>query len=410
MDTLIIIYALMFFFGIYFLLTFVLLYFKHKNKLNDSPGITEEYSLSIIVPCYNAEKNISRTIENLLEVNYKKLQKIVVVDDCSTDNSYKIIKKYADKYAKLILVKTPKNTGCAAGAKNYGAKFVNTELIGFTDDDSLPEKDAVNRMIGFFDDKKVVAVTSRVLVKNKENFMEHFQDIDYEVIAWSRKIMDFIDCVYVTNGPLSIYRRTTFEKVGGFDPKNMTEDIELTWNLLSKGYKTKMAYTARVFTVVPDNLRIWINQRIRWNVGGLQTLFKYRKFFLKNTGNLFGFFVINYVFLSFALALFGLILFSRFLYLRFSPYIYSLPYFFKGYNPFLFFDFYLLLTVLLIWGIFFFVLSLLFHKLALKNSGLRKKSFLTIVIYSFVYRPLYIVPFILTAYKLLRRDIRWYTK
>ena len=410
MDAFVWVYAVMFFFGFYFLLIFVLLYSSHKEEINKDPEVTKEYSLSIVIPCYNAGENIARTISNLLKSDYKNLKKIIVVDDCSTDNSHEVIKKYAEKYEKIVLVKTPKNTGCAAGAKNYGAKFVRTELIGFTDDDSLPENDAISKMVGYFDEGKVAAVTSRVLVKNKKKFMGYFQNIDYLVIAWSRKILDFIGSVYVTNGPLSLYRMSSFREVGCFNEKNVTEDIELTWNLLSRGYKTKMAYTAKVLTIVPDKLNIRIKQRVRWNVGGIQTLHKYRKFFLKRTENLFGYFVINYVFLSFLLALFGMVLVSRFLYLSFSPYLFSFPYFFRGYNPFLFFEIDFSLSVMLLWGMFFLGLSILFHKLALKDSGLKKRNLFVILVYTFLYRPLYMIPFILAWYKIIRRDIGWYTK
>ena len=68
-------------------------------------------------------------------------------------------------------------------------------------------------------------------------------NFDYMVVAWSRKVLDFVDSVYVTNGPLSIYRADVIRKIGGFDTKNLTEDIEITWHLLSLGYKTRMSYS-----------------------------------------------------------------------------------------------------------------------------------------------------------------------
>jgi len=408
--TLIWVYSVMFFFGIYFLLLFVVLYMRNKEKLNEFPPITKEYSVSIVIPCFNAEKEIGETIKNLLKTKYSQLKQIIVVGDCSTDNSYNVIKEYADKYENVLLVKTPKNTGCAAGAKNYGAKFAETDLIGFSDDDSRPLSDAVEKMIGYFDEKKVAAVTSCVMVQNKKNFMERFQDIDYKVIAWSRKVMDFIGCVYVTNGPLSIYRRDAFEKVGRFDEKNMTEDIEVTWNLLSRGYETRMSYAAKVFTIVPKKLGVWIRQRVRWNVGGLQTLYKYRKTFLSKGENLFSNFVMSYVALSFILALFGFFLFLRYVYLRAGKYVLAIPYIFKGYNPFAFSEFYFPVTILFILGMAFLALSIYYHKIALKSFGSKGKGIWTILTYIFIYRPLYTIPLIASFYKLAKRDIGWYTK
>jgi len=195
-----------------------------------------------VVPCYNGEESIAKTIQALLDSDYKNLKKIIVVDDCSTDNSYEIIKKFAEKYSKVLAVKTPKNTGKAGGAKNYGAKFVNTDLIGFTDADSYPQESAIRKMIGFFDNEKTGAVTSMVLVKKREKLIEKLQAIEYKIIAFTRRLLGFVDAIYVTPGPLSIYRKSVFEEVGGFDEKNLTEDIEITWHLILKKYKLKCLF------------------------------------------------------------------------------------------------------------------------------------------------------------------------
>ena len=136
-------------------------------------------------------------------------------------------------------------------------------------------------MIGFFDDSKVGAVTSTVLVRNRNNFILKLQSIEYKVIKFSRKLLEFLDSIYVTPGPLAIYRKSAFDKVKGFDENNLTEDIEITWHLQLKGYKIKMSVPSRVYCVSPTRIKEWINQRNRWNIGGLQTVSKYRKNFLK---------------------------------------------------------------------------------------------------------------------------------
>ncbi len=305
MEFITIVFLVYTFIALYFFFLFILIYFQNKKEFFYYPKAKKNYSLSIIVPCYNEEKDIGGTIEALLNMGYKGLKKIIVVDDCSTDNSYEIIKKYARKYPKVMAAQTPKNTGNAAGAKNYGAQFVKTELIGFTDADSYPDKGSASKMVGFFNDLKVGVVTSTVLVKNRNKFIEKLQAIEYKVIKFSRKLLEFIDSIYVTPGPLAIYRRTAFEGVGGFDKDNLTEDIEITWNLQAHGWKVKMCVPSRVYTVAPDKVRIWFNQRNRWNMGGLQTIFKYRKHFFKKKGML-GLFILPFFVLSWLLGLFGL--------------------------------------------------------------------------------------------------------
>ncbi len=406
MKTITITYIIMFFFGIYFLLLFLLLHFKNWNKLYDYPPSKRFPTITFLVPAYNEEKSIGNTIKSLLNLTYPKdKKKIIIINDGSKDKTAEIIRGFVKKY-KNIKFLDKKNSG-KADSLNQALKLVNTELFAVTDADSYPEKEALIKMVGFFEqDEKIAAVTSRVLVKNKNNFIEKYQDLDYNVIAWTRKLLDYVDSVYVTNGPLSIYNTKAAKKLGGFDPKNMTEDIEITWHLLSKGYQTKMSYSAKVYTTVPSRIKQWINQRVRWNLGGLQTIYKYKKYALRE--NIFGYFVITYVTFSFILALIGIILLARFFWLKFSNYLFLSPYLLQGYNPLLFFkiDFYF--TILIIFGLSFLALSIVYYKLALRDS--EKRGIFGILIYAFVYRPLYTIPLLMSIYKLIKGEFGWYTK
>lgn len=409
MDWLITLYSIMFFFGIYFILLFVILHFQKGKYLYDYPKAKKFPSVSFITPAYNEEDSIIETLKSLLKVDYPEGKKeIIVINDGSTDKTKEVIEKFIKKHPEIIFL-DKKNSG-KADSLNKAINLAKGELVAVVDADSHPVKDSLKKMVGYFEeDEKMAAVTSKVLVKNKNNLMEKFQDIDYVVIAWTRKILDFIDCVYVTNGPLSVYRKSLVKKIGGFNTKVITEDIEITWNFLSKGYKTKMSYPAVAYTKVPSTLSAWINQRIRWNIGGLQTLDIYKKFIFRGK-NLFGYFVITYVSLSFILSFLGIFLLFRFLYFLLAPSLVSIPYLFQGYNPFIYLDFYFPFTILLILGLSFLGLSLIYHKIALKNSDLEKKGIITIFKYAFFYRALYMIPLIVSLYKMARGNIGWYTK
>ena len=281
MEPITVIYLAYSFIAFYFLFLFILTYIQNKKDIFSYPKSNKNYSLSLVVPCYNEGNTIEETIKSILNAGYKNLKKVIVVDDCSKDNSYEIIKKLAKKYPKVMAVQTPKNTGCAAGSKNYGAKFVDTELIGFSDGDSFIEKGSIDKMVGFFNDIKVASVTASVLVHNRNNFIEKLQAIEYKIIKFSRKLLEFFDSIYVTPGPLGIFRKSAFDKVGGFDEKNLTEDIEITWHFVKKGWGIEMSFPAIVYTVVPAKISDWFKQRVRWNVGGIQTIVKYNRTFLK---------------------------------------------------------------------------------------------------------------------------------
>ena len=147
----------------------------------------------------------------------------------------------------------------------------------------------------YFADEKVGGVTGAALVKNRNNMLEKCQAMEYVLIAWTRKSLDAVHSVFVTPGALSAYRKTALKDIGGgFDTKVMTEDIEIAWNLLRHKWKTRMAIRAKVFTSAPSKVKAWYNQRIRWNVGGFQTLVKHWHLIGKKEYNMFGVFVIPF--------------------------------------------------------------------------------------------------------------------
>lgn len=306
MEFLTIIFFFYSFIAMYFSFLFFIIYFKNRKKLFYYPPVNKEYEVSFIVPCYNEEESIGETIEKIMDVGYNNLKKIIVVDDCSKDFSFKIIKEYEKKYPEIVLaVQTPKNTGNAAGAKNYGSQFAKTELICFTDADSFPEKGALNKMVGFFDDKTVGAVTASVCVYNQNSFLERVQAVEYTLVKFTRKLLEFIDSIYVTPGPLALYRRSYFEEIGKFNEKNLTEDIEIAWRFLSKGYKVRMSLPAVVNSIVPNKIKDWKNQRLRWNFGGVQTILEYKKNIFN--GTMVGNFILPFFMLSWFLGISGLI-------------------------------------------------------------------------------------------------------
>lgn len=410
MNWLIIIYLIVFFFGFFFMLIFMILHYRYKSKLHYSPTLTKERPLiSFLVPAYNEEETIADTVKSLINLDYPNDKKeIVIINDGSKDKTLTIARSLEKDYSFIKVIDKP-NSG-KANSLNEAIKIIGGEFMAVVDADSSPRKDALIKMLGYFKDKNVGAVTSRVLVKNKKNYLEKFQIMDYSIIAWTRKLLDFVDSVYVTNGPFSIYKTSIIKKIGGFDPNNLTEDIEITWHILSEGYKTRMSYDSIVYTSVPNKIKEWIKQRVRWNLGGIQTIQKYRKSMFKNPENLFGYFVVPYVTSAFIFALIGFGLLMRYIWLKGSYQIISLFYSFKGYEYFKYFEFNFIFTLLIFFAIIFFALSIWYYKVGFKHSETGNKSVLKILAYSIIYRALYIIPLIIAIYKLIRGDIRWYTK
>lgn len=410
MDFLTGVYLFYSFLAFYFLFLFVFLYLGHRKELLHEPKLTKAYSLGCVIPCYNEGKNIGKTIDLIAKNGYKNLKKIVVVDDCSTDNSFSVMKKYEKKYPGFVYaVQTPKNTGNAAGSKNYGSKFIDTDLILFTDADSFPEKGSIEKMIGFFDEENTGAVTASVLVKNRSNILLRLQALEYIVIKFTRKLFEFVDSIYVTPGPLAMYRMKYFIEVGRFDEKNMTEDIEITWRILEKGYDVKMSLNSRVYTIAPEKFKPWFKQRIRWNMGGVQSILKHKNKFFKK--GILGFFVLPMFISAWIIGVLGIFLmiynFGKWALKSYVSTTYSI-----GANTAVLSarDIALNPDILFFFGIVLFVFGLMFTLFSIfhqKEKGFKNPRIIDIAVYTFFYLLTYPVILVMSVYKLIRGNVKW---
>ena len=410
-ETITVIYLFYIFISLYVLSLYIMIYISHRKDFFSYPQPKREYSLDMIVPCYNEGKTIEKTINALLNSDYKGLKKIIVVDDNSTDNSFEIIKNLAKNNPKIIAVRTPKNTGKASGSKNYGVKFATSELIGFSDGDSFPDEESISQMVGFFNESKVGAVTSSVLVSNDNNLLERFQAIEYRVIVFTRKLLGFVDGIYVTPGPLAIYKRSIFNEIGGFDENNLTEDIEITWNLVSRNYSIKMSPAAKVYTEVPSNIKSWLKQRQRWNIGGVQTIKKYRKSFLKK--GMLGSFILPFFVISWIVGISGLLILFYRLIQSIIVNILTAKYSIQNQAALLNLrNINLVPDVLFFFGALILLVSLIFTIVALKyttdDKKFKKIGLLSFLGYTFVYLIAYPINIIISVYKVIfKRKYSW---
>src|SRR3989338_913521 len=416
MKILPIVYLAYMFVSLYLFFFFIILYAKNRKELFSCPNAKKQYSVSVITPAYNKEDSIEGTIRAVLSSSYP-VKEMIVVNDFSKDRTREIVEKLAGIYPKLRLINNEKNLGKAASL-NKGIEAAKGELIAVVDSDSYPEKDAVGKMVGFFDDEKTGAVTSSILVKHQNIFIEKLQAMEYVIIAWTRKLLEYIDGVWATPGPLSIYRASVLKEIKGFDTANLTEDIEITWRIISIGYRARMCLPARVYSIAPKSSRIWLKQRIRWDIGGLQCISKYKKLFL--TKGMLGLFILPFFTISMFLGLLGLSIFAylsvRNLLQTFLFTKYSLV---AGTHLLALNELYITPTILNFFGVIFFGLGLFFTIFALNvmKEGRFKgfRNIFNLLLYILIYLTAYpsIMAYYLlkiAKYKIQGRKIGWGTK
>ncbi len=289
---------------LYVTVFFVLLTFIHKNKIKKPRRNTrnELPFISILLPAYNEEKYIRKCVLSVLSADYPKNRlELIVIDDGSTYRTYEVVNAIKDKRIRIF---RKENSGKAASL-NFGLKKTRGEIVATLDADSYIENDAIKKMIPYFEDEEVAAVTSAVKVKDgtKGGVLRMIQKIEYIFVIFTRKILSYIDAVPVTPGPLSMFRAEIFKKIGPFDEKSILEDQEIALRIQSHHYKIESAIDAEVYTEVPENLPDLVKQRIRWHRGGIRNNIKYLNMISPNYGD-FGIIIMPFTFIA-ILALVG---------------------------------------------------------------------------------------------------------
>jgi cellulose synthase/poly-beta-1,6-N-acetylglucosamine synthase-like glycosyltransferase len=240
---------------------------------------TPEYQprVAVLIPAYNEEKVIARTIRSVLMSNYKNIR-ILVIDDGSKDETYKIATEtYAEQIAAGRVTVLTKENGGKAEALNYALNFMDEEIYIGIDADGVIAHDAIARMIPHFANPHIGAVAGNAKVGNRVNLWTRWQALEYITSQnFERRALDLFDVVMVVPGAIGAWRTAAVRAGGGYHPDTVAEDADLTMNLLEQGYAVIYEDQALAFTEAPVNANGLARQRFRWSFGILQAVFKHR--------------------------------------------------------------------------------------------------------------------------------------
>ncbi len=304
--TILMVYFLLFFalyFEVFLLVNYVFETISNKkiqnNYLSDKNNLYP--SVTIIVPAWNEEKTIRKTLESLINLNYPndKLS-IIVVDDGSTDNTFNVAKSI--KNSKITVLK--KKNGGKHSALNYAMQFVNSEIVGSLDADSFVEKNSLQLLIAHFKNPEIAAVTAGIKANNTKGFLQSIQKTEYDMLIFIRKAFSLADSLFITPGPFSLFRKSILDKIGYWKHAHMTEDLEMGLRLQKNNYKIANEPKAIVYTNVPESPVALYKQRERWAYGFINNIFENKNLLLNpKYGNL-GILILPMAMLSSGLILF----------------------------------------------------------------------------------------------------------
>jgi len=123
-------------------------------------------SVSIVTPTYNSENFISETIQSILNQSYTNFE-LIVIDDCSKDNTVEIVKTFSEKDSRVNLIQLELNSG-AAVARNIGLENSKGRFIAFCDCDDIWFENKLEYQIRFMLEKSIpISFTSYQLINEK---------------------------------------------------------------------------------------------------------------------------------------------------------------------------------------------------------------------------------------------------
>lgn len=270
-----------YFFGI---ISYPIHYFQHKN-------ISYEPSVSIIIPCFNEEKKyLIECIKSACNVDYPN-KEVIVINDGSTDKDIvrtimELKKSYSFKAYGFY-----KNKG-KRSAMAFGIRHSKSEIIITVDSDSvLTTGDSIRELVKPLSNEKVGTVSGCIMVKNnKKSLMTRIQDARYWMAFYIEKAsQNPYNSVTCASGPFSAYRRKYLMEYLDewenqiFLGKKCTygDDRGLTTLMLKRGYEVKFSRDALLYTNVPETLKKFIKQQIRWKKSFIRENWYLSHFILK---------------------------------------------------------------------------------------------------------------------------------
>ena len=263
---------------------FILSFFSNKKKGELKPLSDSQLpKVTILIPAYNEEIGIIKTINSALGSNYPKDKfEVIVIDDGSKDKTLELAKSIKDNSLQIF----SKPNGGKASALNLGISKAKGEIIFTMDADTVIDKDSVKRMVQLFQEEDVVAVSPTMITTKPQTICQRVQYVEYLMGLFLRKVFSGIDSIYISPGAFSAYKKSFFEKYGGYKVGNITEDLEMSLRIQSNHFKIRNCPEAIAYTTPPRGFKELLIQRRRWYVGLIKNTIDYKHMFSRKYGDL----------------------------------------------------------------------------------------------------------------------------
>ena len=247
-----------------------------KERRIARPEIKADTFVSVLIPAFNEERVIERSIRQVLASERANIE-VIVIDDGSKDRTSAIVEEAfaGDPRVRLITLEN----GGKARALNHGLEVATSDIVVALDADTQFEPDTIARLARWFaTDERLAAVAGNAKVGNRINIVTKWQALEYITAQnLERRALARLGAMTVVPGAVGAWRKQALVDAGGFPPDTLAEDQDLTIAVQRLGWRVMYDQSAIAWTEAPQSLRQLARQRFRWAYGTIQCVWKHRK-------------------------------------------------------------------------------------------------------------------------------------
>jgi glycosyltransferase involved in cell wall biosynthesis len=250
-------------------LFYYLFWYLSVYTYKPSDSNTKKEAVSVIICARNEAENLSNFLPSVLEQDYPDYE-VIVVNDCSEDNTYYILGEFLKLYPNLkisTINKDPKFTHNKKFAQFIGIKAAKNDILLFTDADCQPESDKwLEGMTTHFNDK-ITFVLGYGGYLNEKGLLNKYIRYDSMTIAMQYLGMAIKGVPYMGVGRNLAYRRSVFFDNNGYGNHNhiISGDDDLFVNSNARKSNTMVEFRTGTHTrsIPSSGIKEWINQKKR---------------------------------------------------------------------------------------------------------------------------------------------------
>jgi len=241
---------------------------RHQPLPSTLPVLDAYPPVSVVVPCFNEERQLEETFAALTRINYPDYE-IIAINDGSRDGTQVKLDQLATQIPQLRVLHLAQNRGKST-ALNCGAQAARHELLVCIDGDTLLDPNAVAWMVRRFQsDPQIGGLAGNPRIRNRSSIVGLLQVGEFcGTVGLIRRAQNVYGTLFTVSGAICAFRKRALQEAGWWDPAALTDDVDVSWRVQLAGWNIEFVPKAMAWILTPETLRGLWRQRLRWSEGG----------------------------------------------------------------------------------------------------------------------------------------------